>query len=59
MNPYLYLTKNQKLKSLLVKYTNIISFDSNDLGICLALKHQIDTGGNAPIRMGPRRIPYH
>ena len=29
------------------------------MGRCSALEHQIDTGDNAPIRMGPRRIPYH
>ena len=55
----LKLDENQKLKLFLVKYKTIISFDSNDLQRCSALEHQIDTGNNAPIRMAPRRIPYH
>ena len=55
----LKLEENQKLKSLLIKYQNIISFDSNDLGRCSAIEHQIYSGVNAPIRMAPRRIPYH
>ena len=42
----------------MVKYINIISCDSNDLGRCSTLKHQIDTGNTVPIRMVPRRIPY-
>ena len=51
--------ETQKLESLLVKYKNIISCDSNDLERCSALEHQIDTGNTAPIRMVPRSIPYH
>ena len=55
----LKLDETQILKLLLVKYKNIISCDSNDLGRCLTLEHQIDTGNTAPIQMAPRRIPYH
>ena len=55
----LKLDENKKLKLLLIKYKNIISFDSNDFGRCSALKHQIDTRDIAPIRMSHRRIPYH
>ena len=55
----LKLDETQKLKLLLVKYKNIISCDSNDLKRCSTVEHQIDTGNIAPIRMEPRRIPYH
>ena len=51
--------KLTKIKLLLVKYKNIISCDSINLGRCSTLEHQIDTGNTAPIRMVPRRIPYH
>ena len=43
----------------MVKYKNIVFCDSNGLGRCSTLEHQIDTGYTAPIRIAPRGILCH
>ena len=45
------------LKNLLIDFSDIFSKDSNDIGRTNWVKHDIDTGTEAPFRQRPRRLP--
>jgi len=53
------LNRNQrdKLKSLLVKHSNVFAKSQFDLGKTSVVKHGINTGDTEPIRQRPRRPP--
>ena len=53
------LTTDQKLvyKQLLIKYQDVFSKDSDDLGYTNAMEFSIDTGNNKPVTTAPYRIP--
>ena len=53
------LTTRQKtdIRSLLMKYEQILSVDEFDLGYSDILKHKIDTGDSRPVREALRRHP--
>ena len=53
------LTPDQRLlyKQLLIKYQDVFSKDSDDLGYTNALEFSIDTGENKPVTTAPYRIP--
>ncbi|KAK3083689.1 hypothetical protein FSP39_001513 [Pinctada imbricata] len=55
-----HLTEDQKadLKSLLIKYQDIFSKSSQDIGQTNAVQHRINTGTAPPIRQPPRRLPF-
>ncbi|KAK3082555.1 hypothetical protein FSP39_002615 [Pinctada imbricata] len=55
-----HLTEKQKadLKSLLIKYQDIFSKSSQDIGQTNAVQHRINTGAASPIRQPPRRLPF-
>jgi len=48
---------DQQLKEILAKHANTFATDSNDLGFCSLLEHDIDTGDSPPIKQSPRRPP--
>lgn len=54
-----YLNSQEKsvLKQLLTKYQNTFSKSPEDIGRTNKVKHRIDTGNAAPIRIPPRRLP--
>ena len=47
----------EKLRSLLIEYSQVFSKDKKDLGSCPYIKHKINTGTALPIRKPPRRLP--
>jgi hypothetical protein len=53
------LERKRALTELLVKYTDIISSGSHDLGRTKLVKHTIDTGDAAPLRSGLRRVSFN
>lgn len=55
---YLDEEENFLLAELLVKYENVFSRSSGDLGQTDRVKHKINTGTAAPIRQHPRRQPF-
>ena len=56
-----YLDDNQKLrlKAFLCEYKDVFATSDHDLGRTGLIKHKIDTGNNAPIKLPPRRLPLH
>ena len=46
-----------QFKEILVKHASTFATDSNDLGNCSLLAHDIDTGDSRPIKQSPRRPP--
>ena len=50
-------SKLQKLKQLLYRFHDIISFDKHDLGLATAVKHKIDLKTKEPIHLKQYRIP--
>ena len=47
----------EKLRSLLIEYSQVFAKDKKDLGSCPYIKHKINTGTALPIRKPPRRLP--
>ena len=45
------------LKNLLTEHASTFATDSDDLGYCDILQHDIDTGDSRPIKQSPRRPP--
>jgi hypothetical protein len=52
-------SERESLRSLLCKFSGIISQGDGDLGRTDIVKHRIDTGNAAPIRQPARRLPIH
>lgn len=54
------LNRDEKylLAELLIKYENVFSKSSEDLGQTDRVRHRINTGSAAPIRQPPRRQPF-
>ena len=42
-----------------MRHSAIISRNKADLGEARDVQHFIDTGDHAPIRVPPRRLPFH
>ena len=55
----LNVTEMSRLIDVLCKHASVISQGPTDLGRCEAIEHKIYTADASPIRMAPRRIPYH
>lgn len=51
------LTQDQQnqIQALLTKYKDVFAYTADQLGRCSIVKHTIDTGDNAPIRLRPYR----
>ena len=47
-----------KLKSLIDEYNDVFAIDPMEVGCTDLVQHKIDTGGQAPLRQPPRRIPF-
>ena len=47
----------EKLKNMLIEYSQVFAKDKKDLGSCPYLKHKINMGTALPIRKPPRRLP--
>ena len=48
----------QQVKDLTLRFSDIFSTDSDDIGTTSVLQHHIDTGDAPPVKQQPRRIPY-
>ena len=57
MNKELSAEQRQKLLSLLNKYADVISKNSQDLGRTNVIEHRIDTGDHSPIKSAPYHAP--
>ena len=47
-----------KLKSLIDEYTDVFAINPMEVDRTDLVQHKIDTGGQAPLRQPPRRIPF-
>ena len=54
---HLECTQRKQALGLLVKFADIFSQNSEDLGRTDLVQHRIHTGAEAPIRQPPRRLP--
>ena len=51
------LMREEQLKQLLIKHSNVFAKNSSDYGKTNIVTHKIDTGNSAPIKQRPRRAP--
>ena len=58
-NPNILSQERNKLYDILERNARVISKGKHDLGDVIGVKHAINTKECTPIRVPPRRIPYH
>ena len=51
--------EKESIYQILMRHSAIISRNKADLGEARDVQHFIDTGDHAPIRVPPRRLPFH
>ena len=51
--------EKESIYQILMRHSAIISGNKADLGEARDVQHFIDTGDHAPIRVPPRRLPFH
>ena len=51
--------EKESIYQMLMRHSAIISRNKADLGEARGVQHFIDTGDHAPIRVPPRRLPFH
>ena len=51
--------EKESIYHILMRHSTVISGNKADLGEAKAVQHFIDTGDHAPIRVPPRRLPFH
>ena len=59
MNNSLTDAEKESIYQILMRHSAIISSNKADLGEARDVQHFIDTGDHAPIRVPPRRLPFH
>ena len=47
------------IEELICEFGNVFSTSKHDIGRTDQIHHKINTGNNAPIRLGPCRVPIH
>ncbi len=40
-------------------FVDVISLDADNIGRTTLVQHQINTGDATPVRLSPRRLPFH
>ncbi|XP_069109965.1 uncharacterized protein [Argopecten irradians] len=51
--------QSNRVKALLLKYSNLLAASDSDLGRTTVIKHKIETGDARPIKQTLRRVPAH
>ena len=52
------MEEKTQVEQLLLRFEDVFSRDSTDLGRTDLIKHTIDNGDARPIKMAPRRLPF-
>ena len=58
-NPSIPTDDKDRVYDIIARHSKVVSWGPDDLGHVTAVKHSIDTGDVPPIRVPPRRLPFH